>query len=97
MERKNKACWNCKYFGALYKKGPIHFSKTKIGTCTIKKDIVDKSGLCERWGNTFALRSDRRKITLRALNDIITEIAAIRQILEEDEEASRTHPGHMDL
>lgn len=97
MERKNKACWNCVYFGRHYKRGCYRFHKTDIGSCTIKRELVQKNGLCEHWRNTFNVLSRRKERTLQALNDILTDLAAIRQILEEENEESKTHPEHVDL
>ena len=97
MERKNKACWNCANFGAFYKRGFCHFDKTRFGTCSVKKEIIEKGGCCERWRNTFNLRSQRKKMTLKALDQILSDIAAIKQILEEENEESKTHPHHVDI
>lgn len=95
MERKNKACWNCKNFGRYYKKGVYRFYKTDEGTCSIKREVVQKNGLCERWRNTCALRSRRKKDTLRILNEIFSDLSAIKQILEEEQEDEKTHPHHV--
>ena len=90
MSKTNKACWNCGNFGALYKKGYYHFYKTDLGTCSILKEVIDKHGYCERWRNTFHLRSIRKAQTLKALDEILSDITAIKQILEEEKEESRT-------
>ncbi|MBP3422261.1 MAG: hypothetical protein J6K86_00695 [Clostridia bacterium] len=97
MDRKNKACWNCANFGAYYKRGFCQFNKTNKGTCSVKKEIIDRNGFCERWRNTFNLRSSRKERTLKALSEILEHIAAIRQILEEENEESKIHPDHIDL
>ena len=86
MDRKNKACWNCASFNAFYSRGFCNFIKTKKGSCSVKKEIVDKGGLCDRWRNTFHLRSHRKRLTLKALDQILSDISAIRQILEEENE-----------
>ena len=97
MDSKNKACWNCANFGAYYKRGFCQFYKTNEGTCSVKNEIVNRNGICERWRNTFSLRTGRKERTLKALDKILDDIAMIRQILEEENEESKTHPDHVDL
>ena len=97
MDRKNKACWNCANYGAYYKRGFNQFNKTRVGTCSVKKEIVQCDGICDCWRNTFSLRSIRKERTLKALDEILGDISAIKQILEEENEESKTHPNHVDL
>ncbi|MBQ8229772.1 MAG: hypothetical protein IJZ32_03655 [Clostridia bacterium] len=97
MEKKKKACWNCGNYCAYYERNFYRFNKTNAGRCSVKKEVVKNTYVCERWRNTFRILSRRKEFTLNVLNDILTDIAAIRQILEEENEESMTHPGHKDV
>ena len=97
MERKNKACWNCGNFDRFYRKGTYSFSKTNLGRCTVCKKIVESCELCERWRNTFTLMGKRKQLALNILNETLTSIVAIRQILEEENEERKINPGHREI
>lgn len=86
MESKNKACWNCANFTAYYEKGMCRFYKTDRGMCSVKKETLEKHGVCENWRNTYRVRNLRKKCAVRALEEILSDIAAIRQIFEEENE-----------
>ena len=92
MEKKNKVCWNCGKFKAYYEKGFSRFYKTDVGVCVLKKEIVEKHGECEGWCNRYKMRRLRKKCVIRTLNEIVVDIAAIRQIFEEEDEENRLDP-----
>lgn len=90
MEPKNKVCWSCGYYVAYYTKGDIHFFKRNVGFCAKNQKIVEKHEQCECW-TRYKYRPDHKKSAIRALNEILTDLAAIKQILcgdgeEENEE-----------
>ena len=85
MERKNKACWNCQHYKAYYTKGFCHFDRKALGVCTEKRATVNKNELCKNWC-PITYSYPRKKLTLRALDEILNELSQIKQILLEGNE-----------
>lgn len=92
MTDQNKVCWNCGNFKAYYEKGFSRFYKTNEGLCSVKNQVVEKHSNCECWRNTYKTRNLRKKCAVRVLNEIFLNIAAIRQILEEEGEENKFDP-----
>ena len=92
MERKNKACWNCGSFCAYYTKGGYKFYKSNKGYCTRKKQIFTNTECCEYWRNNFQLRGRRKQLSLSTLDQLMTDLTAVKQILEEENEECKTDP-----
>ncbi len=84
MPRKNKTCSSCGNYGAYYKKGYCHFFKQDCGFCTLHKEIVDKNYGCDKWKEDIIRRKLRKSTLMRALREILTDIAEIRQIIGEE-------------
>ena len=81
MDNKKK-CYNCTWFQRYYTKGTKKFSQTKLGRCCIKNDTVEACATCDKFkikhvGNAVAWSAKH------TLNNILTDISAIRQIIEE--------------
>ena len=55
------------------------------GFCAKHEKIVEKQGTCAFWRSNLFRRKMRKKVAIRALNDILTNLSEIRQILGEDE------------
>lgn len=88
MEIKStKTCDKCRYFERFYFKGVTRFTPSKSGRCKAKSGLTTTKESCENWANRLTLRQRRIRRASRALNDIFLEIAAIRQILEEEKDA----------
>ena len=94
MAKAKKSCENCGNFGQYYHRGICCFYKMEKGSCSILHQDVATNGFCERWRNTFTIKSLREKDVLRALRTSMENIAIIKQILEEEEEECATHPHH---
>ena len=92
MEDKKKACWNCGNFGRYYKRGFCQFYKTELGSCSVKGETVDKRGFCDKWRNRCSLRTERRKMSLKVLDEICRNIEEIKQLLEEENEECKMDP-----
>lgn len=86
MERKNKACWNCRWYKAYYTKGWCYFDKLSYGLCKRKNQTVDKRELCEGWYSNSSLRKLRMKIALAKLEELTDSITEIRQVLVEEQQ-----------
>lgn len=78
-------CWNCGNFRAFYSKCYCNFSKENYGFCTNERAVKEKHCSCEKWRNRpNQLKSIRKAVAIRALEDAAVNIAQIKQILEED-------------
>jgi len=86
MERKNKACWNCGNYQAYYTKGFCNFDKLDCGYCKAKKENVKKTEQCEKWKTNYRYRGMRKTVAMRALDEVLTQITELRQILFEEKE-----------
>lgn len=92
MERKNKACWNGGNYKAYYTKELCRFMKQKEGYCTKHGKNVCHKEQCELWRTNYRYLGLRKKVAMRALSDILTQIVEIRQILFESMEADKSDP-----
>ncbi len=88
MEEKQKCkeCWNCGNYGAYYTKGFCHFDKTKQGSCSKHNEIKEKHDSCVFWRQNSHSDGLRKSVSRRALTDILINLSAIRQILQEEQE-----------
>lgn len=88
MEEKQKCkeCWNCGNYAAYYTKGFCYFDKTKQGFCSKHNEIKGKHDNCVFWRQNMHLNGMRKAVSKRALNDILINLSAIRQILQEEQE-----------
>ena len=81
-EVKNHTCAFCNRFDRYYTKGVKKFNKATCGWCCNQGVIVRYTDTCAQ----FAWRhysSRPRYLTRRYLSDLLDEIAAIRQVIEE--------------
>lgn len=85
MENNNKICRDCGEYKAYYTKEYCHFNRQDHGFCAKHEKIVEKQGMCAFWRSNLFRRKMRKKVAIRALNDILTNLSEIRQILGEDE------------
>lgn len=86
MEEKNEKCKKCRYcrnYTAYYTKGVRRFDSTRQGFCSLHDRLVNGGDGCEFWNNAYHRFCIRKKATLKTLYDLLTNISAIRQILEE--------------
>lgn len=81
---EDKRCLRCKNFDRYYAKGSKRFNPTEYGWCLIRADHTITRDSCE----LFAARPTAGKKSDRParyyLQELLTEITAIRQIMEED-------------
>ena len=75
------------YFCAYYTKGVKRFNKTKFGWCWKKENITTSQDGCEKC--EFRQNNRIKGVPVRYwLNEILTELCAVRQIVEEYENES---------
>ncbi len=86
MDEKRKECWNCGNYNAYYTKGFCCFDKTKQGYCSKRLEIKEKHDRCEFWRQNTHLNGMRKAMAKKALTDILINLSAIRQILQEEQE-----------
>ncbi len=83
MDYSSKKCFNCAYFNRYYIRGVKRFHDTKFGRCGEKGATVENTDSCEEF-----IRKRRRPrfsdSVQIALNNLLTDISAIRHIIEED-------------
>ncbi|PWM50620.1 MAG: hypothetical protein DBX39_03085 [Bacillota bacterium] len=88
-ERKRKKCLYCGNFEGYYTKGLHCFDRTKQGYCREHDKIVNNQDFCEFWKTSRRRYLVRRRAVSRALYEILTEISAIRQIMQECEDEGK--------
>ena len=92
MENKKNVCWNCGNYKAYYTKGFCHFDKKNYGYCSKQQKTVSCHEDCEHYRSNYQSRRFRKTVALRALNDILTHLSEIRQILSEDKQDDAISP-----
>ena len=85
-EKINKKCFRCGNFRWYYTKGQYRLSKTQKGYCLEKEEIVDKHGTCSNWNSNYKKFYSSKKQAVKVLRELLLEIAAIRQVLQSEEE-----------
>lgn len=83
MEDGSKKCFKCVYFNRYYTMGVRKFYDTEFGWCGEKKSTVVNTDGCKE----FILKRKRplfKDSVQIKLNGLLTEISAIRKIIEED-------------
>lgn len=81
---EQRKCWNCCYFSRYYTKETTRFMQTELGHCCRRGEMTASNGGCEK----FVRRKPRKRseTMLRVcLGDILLQLRAIRQIMEEEE------------
>ena len=79
---KNK-CYRCRAFDRYYIREVKRFSKTDCGWCCEKVAVVKAQGTCEKFEARKLIRKSRFFVEV-ALSDIMTDISALRNIIEEE-------------
>lgn len=83
-ERPRYKCYNCSFFQRYYTQKGIHFVKTKFGFCCKMNEVFPIQHYCERF--IFKNRGITLKFMVQdRLNDLLTEISTLRNILQEEE------------
>lgn len=84
MEEQKDRCYCCRFFERYYTKGETNFQATKVGWCWKKQMCIEAKETCEKY-ETKPKRSNKiNGMMKRRINDFMTELTAIRQILEEN-------------
>ncbi len=86
QEQKNKECFLCGNFQSYYIKRQFRFQKTQVGYCIQKREIIDKHETCPYWNSHCRKFYSSKKRSIKVLSELLFEIAAIRQVLQSEEE-----------
>ena len=84
MEIRKGRCYNCREFQRYYVKGTKRFNKIKLGRCCKKDETVRACDTCDKWKMKSV--GDVTWVAKHTLNNILLDISAIRQIIEERKE-----------
>ena len=88
-EQKGKKCCYCGNFEGYDTKGLRRYDKTKQGFCSEHHKIVENQDCCECWRTNSRRHLVRNRVASRALYEILMDISAIRQIIQENEEEKK--------
>ncbi len=80
-----KNCALCEYFRGYYSKTYCGFYREKFGHCNKHNKICNKNEICDNYQHRVYIPSIKRGVVIDALSDAITDINAIKTILEERE------------
>ncbi len=86
IKKKSKKCLYCGNYEGYYKKGLHRFESIKQGFCVKNNQIVSNKDCCEFWKTSSRRFYLRKKVASRALFEILMDISAIRQILQENQD-----------
>lgn len=79
-----KNCENCYYYIEYYTKSFDHFNKTKSGFCKNRRQYIKGKEVCEQWKDNEIKKETRKRISMETLENAITYIREIAQILKEE-------------
>lgn len=96
MENQEKPCYNCQYLDRFYTKEVKRFQKTNFGFCTRSRTIVESHGTCEKYCRRPGYRYCNLTVK-RTLEVLLTEISAIRQVIEEENNENEEHEKNKKL
>ena len=85
-EKTNKKCFRCGNFRCYYTKGQYRFSKTQKGPCLEIEVNVDNDRPFPNWNSNYKKFYSSKKQAVKVLRELLLEIAAIRQVLQSEEE-----------
>ena len=88
-KQKSKKCLYCGNYESYYIKGLRRFESIKKGRCKMLDKIVDNNYGCENWKSSSRKYYLRKRVATRALYEIIIDISAIRQILQESQDEGK--------
>ena len=88
-KQKRKKCLYCGNYESYYIKGLRRFESIKKGCCQMLDKIVDNNYGCENWKSSSRRHYLRKRVATRALYEILIDISAIRQILQESQEEGK--------
>lgn len=84
IQEIQKQCKYCSHCAGFYLKMPTRFVRAPQSWCYRRRQCVNNGDGCELWERRSHGYSGTRLATQRALRDILQDLHALRQILEEE-------------
>ncbi len=84
--KKSTKCVYCEHYEGYYTKGLHCFERTKQGFCKQHNKVVNNGDTCECWETNRHRFYFRKRVISRALYEMLMDISAIRQIIQEEQE-----------
>ena len=79
----NNKCGRCRNFDRYYIRGVRRFDKTEFGWCRATGNTVKEQDRCGRFAEKAEAQKSRQAVEA-CLNNILADISAVRNILEEE-------------
>ncbi len=86
---KKHYCFNCRKYDAFYTKEETRYKITTDGYCSEEGKIKDHKCYCELWCSKPRNRIGLRGSVPRVLRELLYDISALKQILEEQSNAQK--------
>ncbi len=83
MENNSNKCFRCASFHKYYTMGVKQFNATKFGWCPRRAINVKNTDGCEKFHQKKYRRGHMYSLNIH-LNNLLTHISVLRQILEEE-------------
>ncbi|HIY78575.1 MAG TPA: hypothetical protein H9728_05980 [Candidatus Borkfalkia excrementavium] len=84
--KKSTKCVYCGHYEGYYTKGLHCFERTKQGFCEQHNKVVNNGDTCDCWETNRHRFYFRKRVISRALYEMLMDISAIRQIIQEEQE-----------
>lgn len=81
-------CYNCGNLTRYYTKEYTCFKRADCGYCYERGEIKNNHDTCEKWRNGYGGFSIKIP-TQRVLRELLLQLSAIRQILQEEQENAK--------
>ena len=90
MADRAPVCFRCANFTRYYTKGTYRYNISKKGYCKKFKSLVSAMNSCDDWRSNhcknYKRLSSRKQWCVKVLYELLLNISAIRQILQEEED-----------
>lgn len=81
-------CYNCGNYKHFYTRKDTCFKREKVGYCWKQAQIKDHNETCEIWRSNPAWRYSIKWNTTRVLRELLFQLSALRQILQEESDTN---------
>lgn len=82
--KKQRHCWDCRFYDELYTKGYTSFRREVRGICVLTKKMTFHSNGCEKWIYRSHKKIKLKDTIVKTLDEMATHVAEMAQILKED-------------
>ena len=82
-------CGICRHYDPFYTREYTQYKKLKKGYCRKNKQPTDCHGSCEFWQSYCHWQYKIKLSATRTLRDLLLQLSALRQILQEEQNEAR--------